>query len=613
MTDAQYSLFAAKLEKLTAAANAAPAGNVRAEKFVALGDAWAGARGRLLLLPLDGMSGTPRLMQQGDGVSGSEDLMSRRDNGATLGFKDVDPSLEDRDELRHASRWWMRAARENPGSAIDASARLKALEAMTKIASLSEFAQTRARETKAGEASKEIYDRLLAESPDSPEAKQAAYWSFPEPRKDKDGIAPGMPETGYASGREYFGDGSAQTYEFDDYGVFGAAADQTSWNDDQKDWDPIDKAMVALIDESRDWKIERVADEVDKIAKQAHALQLTTAEVSRINFLDDLALFAREKGITSQMLQTYVKMRIDVLGRTIWDDSPVFHEPTTGQPRFGISDDNVEAEVEQVMKDPAMKPVEDYVSCAHLALLAARQISVPTGIADDKGGSADGDNNSGDDGNDSQAPDEQGGPGGYTYSSRNYKEMEKEARAFLEKYPHSAKREAVMFVLARAVQALSRPHVLYVGTQAPGTKKGQDFFVTVKHVYHQEPFNAQRVLKPLDDYDREFPHGRYSADIASYRAYVAWQTHDWARALDLTLPEIEDTAHADIATDASLRLAAIFAALADKDQRPALLGAIRARPQAVLRLKQFLSEVPGEPGHPLWYMQAYLTDQLALK
>ena len=612
MTDAQFSLIAAKLEKMTAEANAAPAGRERAEKFAAVGDAWADARGKLLLLPLDGPKGTPLLMRQGgahvqdqaqdqgqdqdqqqtdeDISPPPQDLLTRQEGGIALGFKDVDTSLEDRDELRHASRWWMRAARENPGTAVDASARLKALEAMPKIADLSEFALQRARDSHAGEASREIYNRLLAECPDSVEAKRlAAYWNFPE--EPQTGTDNSGDDTGNRAAIDDEGDRDIyqRGYKYSDYVAFGVKPDNADYGNDgnQQAWSDLDDRIKKLPGEIEDWDLAHITQEVEDLDKTARASWLYIDQASRMNFLDDIALFVREKGVTIEMARIYIKLRYDVLTRTIWNDDTFGNEYSDDENVSKTRDDKVASEIDEIAKNPAMKPVADYIDCTRLAMVAARQTSFDTKFSDSKGG---------DD---------------FSFSSRDYAGMEKMAREFLKNYPHSGKREAVMFVLARSVVSLSRPRFGYVEYQTPGTVKDDNLTTGELHEFRQEPFSAKRVLEVLDDYDKEFPNGRYAADISDFRAYVAWQSHDWGKALDLTLAQLADDKKTDLQVEASYRLANIFAELADKDQRADLLAAIRARPDAVKRLDSYLAAVPNDiEGHPLRYLGRYLSDQL---
>ena len=159
------------------AAEAPGDARAKAAAMLAVGDAWAGARGKLLRLPLDSQKTTSVVF---NGYS-DEAGLRRRANGKALGLKDVDGTLEDRDELRHASRWWMRAARALPGSPLAAGARWKAMDAMPKLAVASSFASQLASETDAAAVSRELYDRLRSEVPDSVEARQyAVYWNFPK-------------------------------------------------------------------------------------------------------------------------------------------------------------------------------------------------------------------------------------------------------------------------------------------------------------------------------------------------------------------------------------------------------------------------------------------------
>ncbi len=92
-----------------------------------------------------------------------------------------------------------------------------------------------------------------------------------------------------------------------------------------------------------------------------------------------------------------------------------------------------------------------------------------------------------------------------------------------------------------------------------------------------------------------------------------WRMHDWGPALDLTLAQLADKSKPDLQPEAALRLANIFADLAQAEYRADLIAAIRSRPQALLRLKAFLEKGPTDRSHPLRYLASYLNDQLKLK
>jgi hypothetical protein len=135
-----------------------------------LGNAWADARGKLLRAPLDTVV---HFLKRERGL----DALTRRANGRSLRLKNVDPELEERDELRHASRWWLSAARARPGTPLGAQARWKALEAMPQIAAASEYAEQLAREIRRSGFPRDL--REVCWKPDSIEPKRlTAYWSL---------------------------------------------------------------------------------------------------------------------------------------------------------------------------------------------------------------------------------------------------------------------------------------------------------------------------------------------------------------------------------------------------------------------------------------------------
>jgi hypothetical protein len=92
-----------------------------------------------------------------------------------------------------------------------------------------------------------------------------------------------------------------------------------------------------------------------------------------------------------------------------------------------------------------------------------------------------------------------------------------------------------------------------------------------------------------------------------------WRMHDWGPALDMTLAQLDDKTKRDLQPEAAVRLANIFADLAQAEYRADLIAAIRSRPRAQLRLKAFLEKGPNDRTHPLRYLASYLNDQLKLK
>lgn len=125
-----------------------------------------------------------------------------RTNALALGFPSdaVNRELESRDELRHTYEHCLKAAELAPGTPTAARALHKALECLRRMAEVSPYAQARAFEGDWGGLSRQLYDRLLKEFPDSPEAtKLAAWWNFAAPPE----LHSWMPGNGYPSGEDY--------------------------------------------------------------------------------------------------------------------------------------------------------------------------------------------------------------------------------------------------------------------------------------------------------------------------------------------------------------------------------------------------------------------------
>ena len=560
MAPDEFQRTAANLETLTKAAAGLP--QEKAENMVALGNAWAEARGKLLRAPLDTRV---HFLKRYGGL----DATQRRANGRSLGLKNVDPELEERDELRHASRWWLNAARARPGTPLGAQARWKALETMPKIAAASEYAEELAREIKGEAVSREIYERLRKEAPDSIEAKKlAAYWSFPPLAKP--------------DGQDYYDSTAARRdanilgYPYDDFGAFAQESSEAEATD-------LVSRIILLPEKALSASPEKMATEIRELDMQIQKDITEIGDAITVNFLDDLAQFVAEPNITQEMMKIYVGIRFGVLVSNGFGPSGA----TPNSPKK--TDDQISAEIDAALKNPIMQPVADYLEFSRIGLKAGDRTTVETDLPD---------------------PKEDNGKS--TYVSRDHAGMEKMARDFLKKYPRSHKREAALFVIARSVQALSRPFVCNVAVDVPGSTPDDQNYDMVQKSYQREVFDPKRVLGALDDYDREFPQGRYAAENRNLRAMTLWRMHDWGLALDLTLAQLENKSKLDLQPEAAVRLANIFADLAQAEYRADLIAAIRSRPPAMLRLKAFLEKGPNDRSHPLRYLASYLNDQLKL-
>ena len=571
-----------RLEQLTNDKSGTP--QEKAERMLKLGDTWAEARGLLLRAPLD------TELHEGLPISG----LLRRDNGRALRLANPEDQLDERDELHHASRWWLRAARAVPGTPFSAKARLKALEALPQIARASLYTEQRAREIKLEAVSREIYDKLRAESPNSSEAQRfAAYWSLP-PQKGEteqtesgqawsavtiDGVSTNSAETSAASCSD---DALPLGYPISPKNAFDTLTRKVrnGSSEDEQERYRIARALdsgVTALRKSSD------AGEVKELAKLARKSITSREDVTLANCLDDLAQFLSQPNLSDDARTTYVNLRLDLLLRTHWPDSPA-------DPGISVedSDDAVEAEIDAAEKNPALQDFHDYLDFCRIGLVAGKRIEVKTDIPGGKE------------------------PDGATYHSRDFPKLEKMARDFLAKYPHSQKREAAMFVLARAIYSLSSPHILCVDVPAAPTDP-HGYTEVVQKVYRVEPFDPKREMQALDDYDREFSNGRYAADVRDMRAATFWRMGQWDKALDLTLAQITDNVSGDLLSNAETRLANIFAELANVEHRPQMLDAIRACPACIPYLAAYVGAATNDREHPLRYLQRYLSDQLHFK
>ena len=465
MAPEDFQRVAAKLESLTLAAAGPP--RDKAEEMVRLGDAWAEARGRLLRAPLDT---DVRMLKRHDRL----DFLARRANGRSIRLKNVDAELAERDELRHASRWWLSAARARPGTPLGAQARWKALEAMPKIAAASEYAEQLAREIKGEAVSKEIYDRLRAEAPESVEAKRlAAYWSFP-PAPD-----PAQQEFDYSARR----DANILGYPYDDFGAFP--------REDSENADPLANDMmnrIALLPE------KALAASPAIMAAEVHELDTwirkNITEIDdaiTVNFLDDLAHFFGERNITREMQQIYVPIRFSVL------ESNGFGTSNSSKKK----DPEIVAEIEAALRNPVMQAVADYLEFSLIGLKSGDRTKIETDI-----------------------PDAKEDNGKATYTSRDHAGMEKMARDFLTKYPQSRKRKPPCSSSPVRPGAPRAPTSTVVGAAGNVARRFES-----SETVQRKPSSQTRLVRSI--ILSRFSKRRYAADLRNL-ARDSWM-HDWAR------------------------------------------------------------------------------------
>ena len=589
VTPAQWSVAAAAVEKADADARAHPTDPEAAQK---LGDAWAAARGKLVFAPLEEEKEREAIFSAG-GEDGSDADGLRLVNAHALGIAgELGAAVEKRDELRHARDWWLRAADAAPaGSPGRAHALWLALKAMPALAGASPALIVRAAVTDAHGASRKLYERLRRECPGSREARDfAVYYDFPKPPKSADPGGNPSPSDEDANG--FAEDPRDPEYAVSDYGAF------TLKKGDDPQNGPADdghlKQVAALRTSPFLSDPARLAREVAALRRSIHADLASPYDAYLQNCLDDLDDFLKEDRarLTPGAVRRYVALRIESLAVESWGSYGSVSEAVglpkqddefdpSGEPLGqgkGV-DDRVFNDIRAAYKQSDLAPFKDYLDFLAIAVVANHRITVTV-----------------------PGQEKDGQP--LTYTSRDYPKVEKLTEAFLNEQPHSRKREAARLLYARAIYDASRPRLVqqFVAWPQSGTFAGRSLPMPQR----VEPFDPTRLGAALNAYDKEFPQGRYTADIRNLRGLLAWRTQDWKIALELTLKTLGDKNAPDLQPEAALRLANIFSdGLTDDTERARLVATIRAQPGAPEKLRAYLKKCD-EPLRSLksWLLEA---------
>ena len=544
----------AKFETLTKAVDKAT-GRAKAEAMMAMGDAFAA-------------EAEEDTQVQGDyDYYGGISELDQRENARTLGYPDPDKELESRRPMRHATRWWLRAARSLPKTDLSAQARLKVLEAMEKIAMSTEFDFVRAEEVNASKVSRDIYDILQKENPGSAEAAKAVYWSFepaPVPKNED-----GSPATDYADGARHRGKddydrefdmavllGGYNALHYNAFGEFDLLSVQD--DTDNEKLAPIRAILDGAAKQPADWEKSLSAAQLPGLIAEARAGVQSAAQMGVVNVLEDLALFHQVPGLPADARQAYVQLRLRA------ENFP-FHPTWT-------TDKDTRPPVGQYVADarkmPGLAPVQDFVDYAELYANEA-----------DRG------------------PD-----GAFQPVYPSYKDVEAGCRAFLDKYPKSLRREACYILLMRAIHRQMPERYGHVDV-----KRGTQELTIIKET--GERYRPDKLLKAIVDYEREYPKPHYPAEVRNYRGIIAWRTFDYDTALKLTLEQLADLQHPDLRREAAVRLANIFADFRSAPHRLALAATIKKQPDAMEKLKAYAALAPQHRNHPLRCMGQFLKDQ----
>lgn len=561
MSPAKWQHSVANLAHLTEKVAATKDPAAKAAACLAVGDAWAAARGQLLTYPLDSDKTRSDVYFVWPGNADIQRALAAPVLGAKGNYK---LDLENRDELRHAFNWWLQASDAQPGKPITASALWKALKSMPAIADVSPFHYQRALERNWSAVSHKLYDRLRTECPNSIEAKRlAVFWDFPRAERTAD-----QADASNRADVQSLGSGSTNSRDLlagaedeDGNGVVQGSA--KSFTDEV-----MAVETLAATSTQRDLK-----KKVDALQKKARTVFTSAWEATWLNLLEDLSLFLSEPHLDQAMQARYVSLRFSFLKNSAVGSAPKWKGDTD-------MDSSLQEDIARALNDPKTKPVADYFEFLNLAVIANHLVNI-TMSGTDKGGEP------------------------ITYRSRDYVAMEKAARDFLDKYPKSRKREAAMLLLARATYHASRIVTFPIDTTWPMAASWENGSTPV--TTQQEPFDPKRVLGPLDQYDRSFPRGRYSAHIALYRGAVALRLHQWRATLDSTVASFDNPDAPDIKPDAAEQLGQIFDCLTDEHHRADLLPAILANPRAKELCIQYVNAQTGRTH--LSYLKPWLHEQ----
>lgn len=572
MAPGQWALAAEKLAQLTRDARAAATPAEKAAAALALGDAWAAARGKLLTAPLDTEKGRSDLFA---GQSANAGLRRVENAQALNAAGNYQLDLENRDELRHAFNWWLEASDAQPKTPLAAKALWRALQAMPAIADVSAFHYQRAVAKKWGAISRKLYDRLKKEHPASEEALTlAVYWDFPPPQEAD-------PERDSMMGT-YAGTTTARGSRVEQGSWRGFAGEEEEGGGrGDKDADALTEQILGLEKLAATAEPAAFKKAVENLQRKAHRTLTSDTAASWVNYLDDLALFAGEPDPGREVRARYVKLRTRTMRLATFGYWPVLDNGRAAGAEAEDSDPVLRADVVKAQADPKMAKAADYLAFLECAVVANHIVDMPFPGVDKDGGS-------------------------YTYRSRNYAELEKLTRAFLEKFPKSKKREAALLLHAKALHFGMKPEIYDPGAawpEAPRWEGGSGPVTTT-----QIPFDAARLKAALDQYEKEFPKGRYVPEIRDFRGALAERTGQWKVALETTLAQLEDAGRPSLQFAAATRLEGIFNRLPNTHDRPALLGAIRANARARARLKEMIAQGGGEA--MFVYLSPWLGEQL---
>jgi hypothetical protein len=569
-----------------------------ADAWIALGDAWAAARGRVTFQPM--WSNRAEIYQE---VNSDDPERLRNQNAVTLGLQDeahAGNRLLAIDELANAKTAWEAAlAKATPGSAQQAHALGQILEAMPKIAAAHPWARDFAARNGWSDSAAAFYATLQKDCASSPEARRAARPSFVNPDQAAQ-PAPEPPAANTANGKPLpdafvqpavewtqphydFGIPYLKHREFiyPDLANLGEAAEPAA-GEQLEDFNVLLQDLYAI-----DFAGRGARRQLESLRDRSRKSYRIWNEGCVHSAIEDLTALTADPSVTPVVLARYASLRLAVINVSAFLVSlelrPVHGDLVTGPE----ADEWVFQALTKAMTEPALKSVADRIGCLRLLVLANRTISIPvTGADDNKEGES-------------------------TIETRDYAAVEKEALAWLKAFPKSAKRQEAWLLCVRAAYRARRPLLRSVGANFPesGTSVGS-LYVRLPQP-NLLPWNPGIIESRIAAYEKEFPSPRYAAELNDLRSGLAVAKKDWPRAIALCTALLHDPQHPDLHLEAALRLTNLFARLGDPEVRPDLLAAIKESPAARADLVRYLDATDESTDlEPLTFWTAWLREQV---
>lgn len=442
--------------------------------------------------------------------------------------KEAGETLDRRDELHHAVMLWLSAADVAPRTATAAKALSLANEALRRIAEFHDTNFQRAFETDAATLSRQIFDRLKRDHPTTDEAKRAAWWTFPAL-----GEVSRLPNNGHRDEHEdaIAAALSPQVLLAEFTPQYRRTPEETKAAEDgARAIQQANEQLRAIADKGPQpadvSTLQRIRSDVGKQPLASSMAERTAL----LNDLDDAILVLNTPGIADADRVAYLKARLDhgAVPEELADAQSPIASFFAFLRMIRASFDQPQCDAERALLEKNGKPDED----ERAQPLALRM------------------------------------------------------EDFMKRFPASPKREAAMtrHVVNTVRTSLVRCHI--VNLKWPESSwLGRYVHPAIQY---GDDLDEAKVTALLDQYEKEFPNGKYLSEVRMARALVCLETKRWEEALRILSAVLDDPTKADLHHHASLRMAYVFMQLLEPENRPAVRAAIQKVPASRRYLDRFM-------------------------